>query len=318
MQLRARAFLLTGVTLALLAGAEAAGAVTMDWVRVGAAGNAADSTGFGAVGVAYQISRYEVTNTQYAEFLNSVAAEDPRDLWNPNMELSQFGGIARSEGADGFSYDVKPGFANKPVNYVSFYDALRFANWLHNGQPAGAQNASTTENGAYTLTAGGILNNSITRNPDAIVFLTSEDEWYKAAYYDPDTAGYFDYPAGMDDPVTCALPGPGANMGNCDVEVGTLTDAGSYLDSESPFGSFDQGGNVWEWNETILGSNRGLRGGSWFFGPADLSSAVRFLDSPAFGSGNVGFRVAMVPEPRTGLLVMAGLLGLAHRRRRSA
>ncbi len=43
-----------------------------------------------------------------------------------------------------------------PVNFVSFWDGLRFANWLHNGQPTGAQGNSTTEDGAYTLTAGGI------------------------------------------------------------------------------------------------------------------------------------------------------------------
>jgi hypothetical protein len=74
------------------------------------------------------------------------------------------------------------------VDFVSFWNALRFANWLHNGQPRGLQDETTTEDGAYTLTPTGIVNNTITRNPGAVVFLPSENEWYKAAYYDPATA----------------------------------------------------------------------------------------------------------------------------------
>ncbi len=50
-----------------------------------------------------------------------------------------------------------------PVNFVDFYDSLRFANWLHNGQPTGAQNNTTTEGGSYTITAAGIATNSIAR-----------------------------------------------------------------------------------------------------------------------------------------------------------
>jgi formylglycine-generating enzyme required for sulfatase activity len=39
-------------------------------------------------------------------------------------------------------------WADRPVNYVSWGDAARFANWLHNGQPSGAQDLTTTEEGA--------------------------------------------------------------------------------------------------------------------------------------------------------------------------
>ena len=43
-------------------------------VLVGDAGNANDTTGFGAVNEEYRIGTYEVTNSQYAEFLNAKAA----------------------------------------------------------------------------------------------------------------------------------------------------------------------------------------------------------------------------------------------------
>ena len=160
--------------------APAASAVSIDWITVGDPGNACDvqSQGcFGAVADTYRISKTEATNSQYAEFLNAVAAADPNALYSTNMGSSPFGGITQSGASGSFSYSVNSGFADKPVNFVSFYDSLRFANWLHNGQPTGAQGSTTTEGGAYTITAAGIAANSIARNAGATIFLTSEDEW---------------------------------------------------------------------------------------------------------------------------------------------
>ena len=71
------------------------------------------------------------------------------------------------------------------LNQVSWFSAVRFANWVNNGQ-----GGADTETGAYTLLGGTpILSNDrfISRQPDAKVFLPTEDEWYKAAYYDPGT-----------------------------------------------------------------------------------------------------------------------------------
>ena len=86
--------------------------------------------------------------------------------------------ITRS-GSDGsYSYAVNSGFGPNPVNHVSFFDAMRFVNWLQNGQGSGG-----TETGVYTISDG----ISETRNPSASFWLPSENEWYKAAYYDPRT-----------------------------------------------------------------------------------------------------------------------------------
>ncbi len=290
--------------------ASSASAVTMDWLLVGDPGNAADTTGFGAVGYAYNISAYEVTNDQYTEFLNAKAASDPLGLYNTSMG-SGFGGITRTGSSGSYTYSAISGRGDMPVNYVSFYDSIRFANWLNNGQGSG-----DTETGAYTITQPGIAANSITRNAGATIFLTSENEWYKAAYYDALSTSYFDYPVGSDTQTTCSSPPGGSNDANCGNAVGDLTSGGSYTGSASPSDTFDQGGNVWEWNEAITsGAFRVQRGGSFDGNPSNLAASFRLGTSPFLGSYNVGFRVAMVPEPGTGLLLMMGLLGLSRWRR---
>ncbi len=292
----------------------AASAVTIDWTFVGDPGNAADSTSFGSVASGYNIGTYEVTNAQYAEFLNAVADTDTNVLYNTGMG-SGFGGITQSGSSGSYTYSVIVGRADMPVNFVSFYDSLRFANWLHNGQLTGVQDSTTTEDGAYTFTGATSVG---ARNAGATIFLTSENEWYKAAYYDALSTSYFDYPAGTDTPTVCASPTATANRANCGF-VGDLTDVGSYTGSASPYGTFDQGGNLWEWNEAISGSNRGIRGGTFNFFDADLlNTSARLFASSANDVEDVGFRVASIPEPGTGLLMMTGMLGLAGWRRRRA
>src|SRR5262249_50686067 len=150
---------------------------------------------------------------------------------------------------------------NKPVVYVNWYDALRFANWLNNGQGSG-----DTETGAYTLLGGKIVPTngpSITRNPGATWFLPSESEWYKAAYYNPASSSYFAYPTPSNPAPAAQAPPGNANSANYSFAVNDLSNAGAYSNARSPYGTFDQGGNVWEWNEALNNSFRAIRGGSW-------------------------------------------------------
>lgn len=150
----------------LLAMPLAAPAVTIDLVTVVDPGNDTNTGSVGSVDYNYQIGTFEVMNSQYVEFLNSVAATDTYGLYQPMMGFSAWGGITRSGSSGGYTYSVKANMSDKPVNYISFYDAVRFVNWLENGQPIGAQGPGTTETGTYSLfTVGGSTTNASSRDP---------------------------------------------------------------------------------------------------------------------------------------------------------
>ncbi|MHC4696554.1 MAG: formylglycine-generating enzyme family protein [Planctomycetota bacterium] len=295
---------IVAVVLLALAGAVARvhAEVLIDMVTVGDPGNAADTrydkTGYGGVDYVYSIGKYEVTNAQYAEFLNAVAARDPNGLYNIRMGDTGWpcGGITRSFTPIGtYTYSPIVGRGNMPVNWVSWYDTLRFANWLHNGQPSGAQDPSTTEDGAYDMSLG----SDVVRKPGAQVFLPSEDEWYKAAYYKGGSpnAGYWLFPTQSNEHVFAQEP-PGLEFvygaANYQAIVGDFTYVGSYTarPSDSAYGTFDQGGNAAEWNEALIGSSRCLRGGSYFSSNDDLCPYARVSYDAAEEWNGLGFRVA--------------------------
>ena len=228
------------------------------------------------------------------------------------MNSFTHGGITRAGSSGSFTYSVKSGFGDKPVNFVSFWDAARFSNWLTTGN---------TETGVYVLDATGISNNTISRDATAWanggVAVASENEWYKAAYYDPSATGpsddYWLYPTQSDTQPNNGNPPGGTNSANYDSNPDTLTNVGAYVNSSSHYGTFDQGGNVWEWNDEILStSERGARGGS--FDDVDFSpqSSTRISPTSTFENDSVGFRVsslAPIPEP-SAYAVILGCLGL--------
>lgn len=302
--------------------------ISISQVFVGDAGNLSDpATGLGAVPTDYRIGTYEVTNLEYTAFLNAVAATDPFQLYNATSMGGtgvQRGGIARNGVSGSYSYTVLPSFGDKPVNHVTWYDAARFTNWLHNNQPVGPQGDGTTETGAYTLLGGTTTPSNgptVTREPDARWFLPTENEWYKAAYYNPTTASYFTYPTSSNTVPTIATadsvgnvsnPGPnvanyreGADWNGLDGHVTTVGSAGAA----SPYFTFDQGGNLSEWNETtVTPGTRGIRGGAWNGGPTNLFASVSVFGGNPIGAFNTaGFRVAsVVPEPSLLILLPAG------------
>lgn len=298
--------------------------LNIETVTVADAGNAADTTGYGAVADVFAIGKYEVTISQYATFLNSVAAVTSdsyvANLWSANMASDlNIAGISRSGGgtlASPYSYSVI-GSGNRPIAYVSWFDAARFANWVNNG----ATNGASTETGAYTLN-GATSGVGFTKNAGATWWIPSEDEWYKAAYYKSGgtNAGYWVYPTQSDTAPGNTIGGA-ANQANYYAggyavtqsagysgSQNYLTDAGAFSDSASAYDTFDQGGNVWEWNDAVIGSGRVHRGGSWGNGGFYLQSSSRDPSDPSSDGSFVGFRVASsVPEPSTcALFLMAG------------
>jgi len=294
-------------------------------------GNQADTAGLGAglgaVGYTFAISKYEVSISQYTDFLNSVATHgDPYGLYNENMATDlNIAGIQRTgSGTVGSPYSYAAlGNGDRPIAYVSWFDAARLANWVHNG----ATSAASTETGAYTLN-GQTTGSAPARNPGASWWIPTQNEWYKAAYYKGGgtNAGYWQY-ATQSDTAPGNTIGSGTNQGNYNTGVfavtqvsgssssqNYLTTAGAFSGSPSGYGTFDQFGNLGEWNDLtgLVGPERGVGGGDWSSSLFEYEAdRVGFLLAPTEESALIGIRLATVPEPSTVVLAIAGLAGAA-------
>jgi formylglycine-generating enzyme required for sulfatase activity len=164
------------------------------------------------------------------------------------------------------------------------------------------------------------------RNTNATWDIPTENEWYKAAYYNPATSSYYVYPCSSVNFPISTMPGSTPNAANLyDSDTGYavtdstsysssqnyLTDVGAYTASASPDGAFDMGGDVWQWYSTT-NMGLGVRGASWdFLASYEVASWYRYYNfGPTTEEDNIGFRVALVPEPSTLMLasIACGLL----------
>jgi formylglycine-generating enzyme len=315
------------------------GLAGLETVTVGNPGNAADTlyggVSVGKVDYAYQMGKFEVTAAQYVSFLNAKAKTDTYGLFNTSMsEPSVLWGcnIQRGGSSGNYYYSVPADYANRPVNYVSWYDAIRFANWLQNGQGSGS-----TESGTYTITDGGPDSGAVSV-PDALTraswtatnphwVLPNENEWHKAAYHKNNgvTGDYWDYPTRTNsapgrDMSEATNPGNNANYYGSpfpiDSSIYHTTVVGEFQLSDSPYGTFDQGGNVYEYAD----SPYGMHGGSFAHNADYLLASNTQYGNPSDQDDYIGFRMARVgvPEPGTLAMLLAGiisLLGYASRRR---
>ena len=350
--------LAAAMLVAVLAGRPVTAQVTFDWATVGNPGNAPDTlvmtkpngsqpgdgtSGYGSVGYTYRISKTHVTNAQYVTFLNAVDLNGANSLlYTANMTNltiggtpypAYTGGIDRNlAAAEGSRYSVKTGQENYPIVHINWSRAARFVNWLANGQGAGG-----TESGVYDMSV--FVGNSFATPPpraaNATMFLPSENEWYKAAYYDPTkggTGGYWQYGTRSDtSPASVAPPGSSnsANIGagttgasggayaltlaktgaSFDKDTDYLTNVGAYTTSTSSYGLFDLDGVVFNWteasreNRTFAGQMLPVyRGGMWQNNELNSGAAFRNTGNGAgVNSGqfqNWGFRVAsLAPAP---------------------
>jgi len=318
------------VAFAVMSATTVAFGVTIDYATVGNPGNSANTNGWGAVSDVFKISKYETTNTQYAEFLNKVDASgtNPNGVYNSLMGSDALGGITFNSGApDGSKYAVKAGsptasragttFADMPVLFTTWFSAARFANWLQNGQQT---SAASMETGAYTLnnqTSGAI----VARNPGATDVLPSRDEWYKAGFYNG--SSYTAYPTNSGtaptNTVTNVTLANVANYGAGSTPTVSPINVGSYVNTTSAYGAFDMYGNATEYTDTAgTGADAGrpqVFSGSWATTLAQTtlwnSTAAGIFRNSTTATSQVGFRVAAVPEPATIALASVGLGALA-------
>jgi hypothetical protein len=285
-----------------------ANSFNMEFVTIGNPGNAADTGGApnpaGSVGYTYDIGKFEVS-------------EDMIDKFNASQSLQIIKGSTRGP--------------NMPAAGISWNVSARFVNWL---------NTSTGYQPAYNFTTSGYYDDLTVwtaadtadydpsnpyRSKRTKYVLPSIDEWYKAAFYDPNKsggAGYWLYPTGSDTPPT-------------PVSSGTLAGTAVYQQQNpaevnktgglSPYGVMGLGGNANEWQEESYdlanrnGSDARIFRGGFFLTdnavPGYLSSRAYRVRGPNDTLFN-GLRVVMlspdspavVPEPS--MMVIGSLFGL--------
>jgi len=295
---------------------------TMVFETVGNPGNAAHNSGVpnpaGSVGYNFLMGKYEVSRDMVNKFNAS------QHLSINLQDMTAYGGNS----------------PNKPATGVTWNEAARFVNWL---------NTSSGGFAAYRYPNGNVNDNILLWDPianpadydpnnpfrsrRAKYFLPNHNEWYKAAYYDPNKnggGGYWLYPTQSQTAPTAVNGGNSPNtavfttVSMSQVGPADVTNAGGL----SAYNIMGMGGNAYEWQESAFdlvnddpSEQRSFRGGDW-------SSTHHFLRNvnwssiePSNFDYNIGFRVAgyaddlpKVPEPSSMAMVLLGVSGYLARR----
>ena len=277
---------------------------TIDFVKIGNPGNVADTGVYpasGSVSYSYNLGKYEVSRDMV------LKASTAGGLGLTLADLTSYGGNG----------------INRPASGISWNEAARFVNWLNTSKGYQAAYKFTTSGANDNISvwgAGEYSGSNQFRHKNAYYFLPSTDEWYKGAYGSP-TGTWYNYPNGSDSVPTSVSGGStgavyyrGSGGGPADI-----TNAGG----PSAFGTIAQGGNVWEWTETEYDGinndgaiSRDNLGGSWDRVNSYLLNQVSNSIGPTWEGFDIGFRVAMIPEPSTFSFLAVSLAGLLAFRRR--
>lgn len=217
---------------------------------------------FGAVDYPFEMHARQVTNGEYVAFLNAVhqAPHSTVTLYHPDMA------IERHQQQGRVHYSVHDHQRNRAVTHVSWFDAVRYCNWLHHGRPSEDAGTAITDTGAYSITKDG---NVSQRQPHAKFALPTHDEWFKAAYYD--------------------------RHGNYELYQ-TDAKGGLQVVSHPPGASSDYGiaglyDRLWEWNENrVNGLFRSVRSGAWYVGN-NRQAAGHLYANPDLRLPNIGIRI---------------------------
>ena len=143
---------------------------------------------------------------------------------------------------------------------------------------------------------------AVTRNPGATYFLPTENEWYKAAYYSGGgtNSAYYTYPTRSNSVPSNVLSATGTNNASYSLYYGNFTDplngltpVGAFASSPGPYGTYDMGGDVFQWNEAAFsGTYRGFRGGAFDANSSEMISSYQPSTYPYATYFDFGFRVA--------------------------
>jgi streptogramin lyase len=218
----------------------------------------------GRVKYKYQIAEKELTVAQWVKFLNIV---DPRGrnrhhLWDAAQSSRvwpKYGSVNRNKRAPrGQRYYVaSPEWADKPYNVADFTRAARLANSLNNGRLIKKRNhrvstvtgkrlrltaykvrlSRETETGMYQMSK-----RKATRNSTKGFAVSSQNEWIKAAYFDPKGGGkhsYWGYPTNPGKYVNCPVDESGCAAGDQPSATQLDADGDVTNDGIQPLASFE-------------------------------------------------------------------------------
>lgn len=304
------------------------------WSTVGAAGNRGTTPEenplamrpMGAVPYEFRIMTSKLSNTDYLEFVEAYAP-----FWERNADSFELTGYwiwATPQPGGTYRYDIEAGSENYAAR-ITWEQAARYCNWLHNGR---VNEAWAFETGAYDASTfrhdeGGFHHNT-QRLPGAKYWIPSQDEWIKAVYYDPNRhgegeEGYWRYPNSSDTPLVMALPEDGGET------IGDLLwrweprdlgawDLGQYPDTRTPWGLIDVSATVSDYLQDMSSTQNVYVGGS-VAGEAtyslydDLWTQIftAGLSGSTFGSLRLATSV-----PTAGSAAMGGMVWLFHVLRR--
>ena len=228
----------------------------------------------------YYIDAFETTNGEFARFLNSLGTHEAvcfgQDCYDPNFSRLRPPGELEGEAV---GYGSSENATMFPVMGATWFGAAAYCQWR------GAR-------------------------------LPTEAEWEMAAGWDPENESRTLYPWGdvFDGNIAsfCDVNCQ-ENHANSEFDDGWIIEApvGNYEEGRSQVGVFDMGGNLWEWvadwfsgtyyaespSENPRGPREGtervVRGGSWFDSGNFTDTFVRFPIEPEGASNTIGFRCAL-------------------------
>jgi formylglycine-generating enzyme required for sulfatase activity len=162
----------------------------------------------------------------------------------------------------------------RPITYVNYYQILAFINWLNSEHYSNKKE----------------------------YYIPTYEEWYKAGFYNPSLNKFYIY-ATQSDEVPGNIIGDDKNQINYIVGVNYsitqnsildpnqnyLTDCGTYINSPSYYGTYDQNGLVFE---LVKQDNKYVyKGGFWASGAITLLDTTYSQIFMEYKGSDMGFRI---------------------------